>query len=343
VFAYLQGKLPKHFAANIPRYALTILAVQVLVQIVQFALGEEPGDNLAGLFGRNGTGIALVFAALVNCLFLGYWIVSRRWIGFMASLSLGLVSSALGEMKLFPLIIVVIGLAAAITYAKKYRAPRSVVITFTLIAAAALGFVFLYNSIVPDASQVPIQSYLEDPARLSHYLNSSRTHYNQDGSRSSDFGRMYALEVGWNSISIDPVTMLFGYGLGSRSESRTWGATGVALASGDYGWSVGTSLLILMQETGLIGLTVLACLILWVVFTLARQIRALPLSSVNGLRYALIFFSLLLPLMLWYANVWAMRVPMLIYWYLVGYILADSRIMNMDSHKYLVSNPGLGA
>lgn len=327
LFACLQPNPPKQLPANIQKYALILLGVEVMVQLFQYASGEQPGDDLAGLFGNNGTGIALIFALMVNCLFLGYWIVTRRWGGFVASLGLGLLSCALGEVKLFPYVITAAGLMAIVTYAIKFRSLGRAFITLTLIVVALFGFVSIYNSIVPSADDVPFQAYLEDPSRLYDYLNFSKSSYSSDGARYSDFGRMYALEVGWKSIKRDPVTLLFGYGIGARSESRTWGTTGVALTSGAFGWSVGTSLLILMQETGVVGLIMFGGLIVWIIFSLVHAIRAIPTSPANGIRYALVFVSLLWPIMLWYSNVWAMRVPMVIYWYLLGYVLAESRTL----------------
>lgn len=325
LFAYLQPNPSPSLAFDIKKYALILLALEVIVQLAQYALGEIPGDNLAGLFARGGTGIALVFTLLVNCIFFGEWIVSRQWKGLVASLSLGLLSSVLGEVKMFPTAIGIVGLAAAVIYAVRHRSFRSFINLLSLILVAVGCFIILYNNIVPDAERVPLQSYLENPARLWRYLNFSVSSYSEDGTRSSDFGRMYAVQLGWQSISTDPVTFLFGYGIGARSESRTLGATGVALTSGDFGWSTGTSLLIMLQEMGFIGLLVLGGLIVWILLALAHDIRVKPDSSFASLRYAMIFFTMLLPILLWYANVWIMRVPMLSYWYLLGYVLSEAR------------------
>jgi hypothetical protein len=327
LFAYLQPNPPTQLPVKIQKYALILLSVQVIFQLFQYASGEDIGDNLAGLFGNGGTGIALVFADMVYCLFLGYWIMSRRWVGLLASLVLGLISCTLGDVKVFPYTILIPGLVAIAIYAIKYHALGNALVILCFIAAAFLGFMILYNSIIPSAERLPVQAYLTDPAKLYEYLYSSRSGYDSGGERYSDLGRMSAVEVGWKSLQADPVTFLFGYGLGARSESRTWGTSGVALSSGAFGWSVGTSLLILMQELGLVGILLLACIILWIIISQAHDIRLLPHSPSNNLRFAIVLFSLLLPFMLWYNNIWGMRVPMFIYWYLIGYVLAESRVL----------------
>lgn len=336
LFAYLQPSPPKQLATNIRKYALILLAVEVLSQLLQYTSGERPGDNLAGLFGRNGTGIAVVVAIMVNCLFLGYWLVSRRWAWLIVSMGLGLVSSALGEVKLYPVVLAFIGLMAVLVYAIKFRSLGRAMIASALVIGASVSFAYLYNSIVPGANKVTIQSYIENTIRLNRYLNFSRNYY-ANGSRASDFGRMYELRLGWDSIKLDPITLAFGYGIGARSESQTWGATGRALESGAFGFSAGKGLLILMQETGVVGLATFGSLILWIVFALARDIHTMPASSANSLRYALILFSILWPILLFYTNIWTMRVPMLSYWYLLGYVLAQSRALRSDTQERVLA------
>jgi hypothetical protein len=264
---------------------------------------------------------------MVYCLFLGYWIVSRRWTGLALCLLLGLISCTLGDVKIFSYAIIIPGLVAIAIYAIKYNALGTALMMLSLIIAAFLGFISLYNSIIPSAENLPVQTYIQDPSKLYEYLYFSRSGYESGGERYSDLGRMYAVEVGWKSLQTDPVTFLFGYGLGARSESRTWGTSGVAISSGAFGWSVGTSLLILMQELGLAGLTILGCIIIWIIVSQAHDIRSRPDSPSNHIRYALILFSLVLPFLIWYNNIWAMRVPMFIYWYLIGYVLAEARAL----------------
>jgi hypothetical protein len=325
LFAYLQPNLPRQLAVKIPKYAFLLLLLEVLVQLLQYATGTLPGDHLGGFFGNHGTGVALIFALMVNCILLGDWFVSKRWLGFAVALVLGLISGVLGEIKLFPFAITFTGLMAAIVYAVRFRAVGKALFMATMIAGIFIVFVNLYNMLVPGADKRPLQSYVLNSSNLDEYMHFSKTAYARDGSRYSDLGRMEAIEMGWDSLKKDPVTLLFGYGIGARSQSATWGMSGVTLASGAYGYSVGTSLLMLMQEMGVVGLSMFGFLILWIIVSMVRDINRFPQSPATALRYGLIFISFLWPIMLWYANVWPMRVPMLIYWYLVGFVLAESR------------------
>ena len=151
----------------------------------------------------------------------------------------------------------------------------------------------------------------------------------RDGGTYSDIGRLDAVKIGWNSITKDPVTFLFGYGLGTRSESQSLGTAGVALVSGGMGLSVGTSLLVMMQEMGSIGLTLLVIFWLWLLLALWRDIQRYSDLQATGLRYGLLLFSLCWPIWLWYATSWTSRVPMLLYWISLGYVFAENSLGHM--------------
>jgi hypothetical protein len=338
LFMYLQPALPRKFPYYLRTYGLIVLGIQVLVQLLQYASGVRPGDDLSGLFGRNGTGNAVLFAILMCCIFLGHWITSKKWIGLVAVLMLSAISSVLGEMKLFPVTIAVVGLLAIVLYSIKYRAPGKMLVFIALIGATLIVFVYFYNIIVPDANTVPFETYITNPAALYSYLNNSYRHNNEVGLY-TDIGRGYAVQLGWQSLQKSPLTLLFGHGLGTRSESQSLGTAGVALTTGDLGLSVGTSILVMMQEMGLLGMFALAGLILWIVITLAFDIRKHQESSANGLRYALLFFSLMWVVWLLYAVSWTMRVPMFLYWLSLGYVLAESRML-LSGKQNLITQDG---
>jgi hypothetical protein len=227
-------------------------------------------------------------------------------------------------MKLFPVTIIVIGLIAIALYTIKYKAPGKMLFFLALIFVVVMAFSYFYNIIVPDADTLPLQGYITNPSALYGYLNNSYRH-SREGGVYTDIGRGDAVRIGWQSLQKTPLTLLFGYGLGTRSESQTFGTAGVALTTGDLGLSVGTSMLVLMQEMGLLGMFALGGLILWILLSLFVDIRGNPDSPVTELRYALLLFSLLWAVWLLYATSWTMRVPMLLYWLSLGYVLAEAR------------------
>lgn len=86
LFMYLQPNPPRHFPGYLRTYGLIVLGMQVIAQLLKYASGVRPGDDLSGLFGRNGTGNAVLFAILMCCIFLGYWLTSRKWVGLVITL-----------------------------------------------------------------------------------------------------------------------------------------------------------------------------------------------------------------------------------------------------------------
>ena len=122
-------------------------------------------------------------------------------------------------------------------------------------------------------------------------------------------------------------------GLAHAARASRLGTAGVALTTGTLGLSVGTSLLVMMQEMGVIGLVVLAVFMVWILLTLAHDIRTHPASPLVGLRYALILFTIMWPVWLFYAVAWTMRVPMLLYWFCAGCSFAEGRIMPVQRQK----------
>jgi hypothetical protein len=205
------------------------------------------------------------------------------------------------------------------------------------VGIALVGFVKVYDVIVPGAESTPIETYLESPTALIDYLDrADKSKVSSSKGYYYDIGRNFALVYGWRTIQRDPLTFTLGLGLGARGESKTLGTAGTGLTSGHLGLATGTSLLVIMQETGVVGMITLACVLLWITVTLIRDIRKAPYSETAALRYGLLLFTLLWPVWLWYNTAWTLRVPMLLYWGTLGYVLSEA-------HRQLTRASGLDA
>lgn len=322
IYLYMEPKWPKNYAKWMINFLVAVLAFEVLVQIGQFASGQIPGDQLAGTFGKNGTGNLVLFLILVMCFSLGQWIQTKKWKLLFVALALSGISSVLGEMKLFYLTVALLALIALFIYIRREKQLWRLLPAITIMIIMAGIFVPIYNAIIPSTSGIELQDYLTDPSLLTKYLTFTSRSASQ-GTYYYDIGRNFAIQYGWEKITSDPLYLLLGYGLGARSESVSLGIAGRALLEGELGFSSGTSLLVIMQETGLAGLIILAAFIMMVVTILLHQVRVNPSSSANALRYGLVFFTLLFPLWLWYNMAWTLRVPMLIYWSTLAYVLSE--------------------
>jgi hypothetical protein len=330
LFIYLQPDLTEKIPGYFRKIVVLLLILEVAIQVVQYLTGEAPGDNLAGSFGWHGTGNLILFILCINCLFFGFWITRKKWVALIFILTLSTLSSVLGEIKLFPIAIFALGLLAAIIYAIKYHSLFQLVKYLVILSIIFVSFLYLYNKVVVKEKNNSLQQFLTNPQAVSKYFNISIRGYYGD-SYFTNIGRNYALRIGLISLQKDTFTLLFGWGLGSRSESKSLDTAGIGLLSGDLGLSVGTSLLIMMQEFGILGLIFLSIFYLWLILKLIQGIRNFPNSNATEFRYGLLLFTIFWPVWLWYNTAWTLRVPMLLYWASLGYVFRES---NHPGHRY---------
>jgi hypothetical protein len=322
LYAYLLPRWPAGFPKYLRNFCILILGLEVLVQIGQYLTGQQPGDNLAGTFGWQGHGPLTMFIMFTVCLGLGQWLAYGRWRSVVVVLGLGSIASAFAEIKFYPFALLSLGLLAAGILAVEHRQIVKAIGYMVVLAAVVWTFFSLYGSVMQTRTGTrSLESYL-DWSTLGRYLDET---HKIEGSGRYYLGRNQAFSLGFLAISGDPTTLLFGMGLGARGESQTLGSAGAALTQAEEGLFAGTSLLVMMQELGLGGLALLAGVVAWIVYTCLRDIRDRPQSEGLELRYALVLFSVLWVLWLWYTQAWTARVTMLLYWSAVGYVVGEAR------------------
>lgn len=331
LYAYLHPRWPARFPQVLTRAGLVILAFEVLFQLGQYLSGQPIDDNLAGTFGWHGVGHLLFFSVFVLCLALGEWLGFRQWRPLLLALILGSVSSVLAENKIFP---IAAALLAALTIAVYIIRGGQLWRLFLLLALLVVGvwiFATGYNTLVPSGRKLPLEELLLDEETRSDYF--SRSVRTTAGGRTIyTMGRNFAVGFALGTISEDPVTLSFGFGFGARRESGSLGVSGAALQQDLL--SRGSDLVVLIQEMGLFGIATILGFTLWVVIALFRDIVRYPRSPAIGLRYALLLFSVLWPVWLWYKTPLGSRVPMLLYWVSLGYVFGESLRHLHDTQAY---------
>jgi hypothetical protein len=231
----------------------------------------------------------------------------------------------LAELKIFLVVTVVLSVCALTIYVIKTGKLLKIIPYIVFITVMLVAFVGLYNEVVVGEDGIRLEEYIFDSQRLDGYLNlrKQRTFH---GNYGYEIGRNSALQIGWQTLNQDTLTMLFGLGIGARSVSSTLGVAGNALTQGNVGLNAGSSLLVLMQEIGMVGLTMLALFFAGTIISLFRQINRNPASDANQLRYGIILFTLLWPVWLWYGLTWNFRLPMEFYWIILGYVMYEARM-----------------
>ncbi len=321
IYAYLKPHWPENFSARLLKALVWLLGIEVVFQTLQYLAGEPPGDHLAGVFGGYGTATLLLLILLTTSLALGQWLTNGDWRMLGIVMLLGTISSTLGEMKLFPVFVVMLaGLALVIHMIRGQQMQRMVLFVSLFLIAVAV-FVILFNAVVAEqvSGQKRIEEYVLESDTLNSYLFGKQI---SSSTGESYFGRGFALQLGWQILQRDGPTFLFGMGLGSRGESRALGIVGEGLRKGHYGLYTGTGILVMMQEVGMAGIFVFVAFLIWFIVRMYHDAKRDPETPDTVIRYGLLLFSTMWLFWLWYVAVWDSSVPMLLYWGLMGYILS---------------------
>lgn len=323
VFAYLTVRWPVGFSNWWLKFLVVIMAFEVGVQLLQFAAGAPPNDNLAGTFGRKGVGPQTMFNMFVTCLAFGHWVVSRRWRLLAITLVLGFVSSTLNVTKFYIPAVAAIVLVTVVIYLVRGGQFRQLFVGLVVFAALGAAFVPIFNSFVATTRGLPTVQEFFEPQRLERYL------YN-DGSGDEDgrynLGRALSVTYALQIIQRDGTTQLFGMGLGTRSSSSGLGITGTGLETDLYGGAAGTGLLIMIQEMGIVGLAVFSFFCLWLSWRFFRDSRQHSDTALAALQIGTVIFTLFWPVWLWYQKPWTFGVMMILYWVTIGFIFSRMHV-----------------
>jgi hypothetical protein len=252
-------------------------------------------------------------------------VVTGDWRSFLLVFTLGIVSSVLAENKIFPVAILLLTFLAAGLYLLLGGKLWKLLPYASLFSVGLLLFFVGYNLLVPAAERRTLQQFIFDEETRDSYNQTLRA----SGNNRVDYniGRDFAVEFAWNYIwtHTDPSVLVFGLGLGARSESKSFGLLGIALEQDGLGVVRGTGLMNLLQEMGLMGLALVAAYMSSMVYLLLKDIRRYRDSTATELRVALLIFTLLFPLWLWYKPFLFYRVTTVIYWVGIGYVFRQRR------------------
>jgi hypothetical protein len=318
IYTYLQPVWPRDFARKFFLVCMGLFAAQLLVQLLQFAAGQVPSDDLAGFFGRHGVGPLTMLLFFCLCLAFGQWIVAGDWRYLLGMIVAGAISSSLGEMKIFLPGLFAIGFLALVIYALRRGDVGRIVRILLLLFLVPPLFAVAYNQLVADVRGTRRLEEFLNPETMEQYL--TRAKYSSERDQ-FQLGRNFALTYGWQSIQRDGATLLFGMGTGARSESTSLGLTGAGYLQDNLGLTSSTSILVLIQEYGVVGLTSFGLLMAGMILVLWTDSRREPDAPITVLRVGLILYSLMWPVWLWYHQVWGFTVPMILYWATMGYVL----------------------
>jgi hypothetical protein len=314
LFVYLQDDW--NFAERIRVWCIPILCVEVVVQILEYFSGVLPGDFLAGtLSTQGGTAHLALLINLVLALAFGYWIAYKKLNQVFLVIGLGIVSSVLGEIKLFYFSMILMAIIAIIVMVLRRRNVISVIPYAIATILGAWIFPKFYDLIVPSAIYRPFNSYFN-----LNIVDKSLTSIFGYTAGIYNVGRLYMINYVWKQISSNLISLLFGFGVGARAVSSVFGEAGVALTRGTLGYNTGTSLAVVMGEMGLLGLFAFSVFWIWSSVSIWKMINFEGDPKVSSLSVGVFLYTLLWPLWLFYTTAWVFPVPNILFWLFLGYL-----------------------
>lgn len=314
IFAYLVQGWPPDFARQFFRFGVALLVFEIAAQLVLLAAGFPLGDSLAGTFGHKGVMQFSMMVFFLVALALGHWLATYKWKTLLLVLGLGMLGSTLNGTKFYLIAVGLMAVATLVIHMIRGGQMRQLFLYIVLVAMAGAVLLPVYNSYLQSRGRPPLQDLLT--------LESMEGYLFTDGTNATDssynIGRGLAVTYGWQQIQRDWTTTLFGYGLGTRSQSTVLGIRGSVLQEDIYG--VGTvSLGTWIQEYGLVGLTIFFTFCLWTVVKLFRFARTTHDPYQAALAYGLLLYTLFWPVWLFYHKSWSAGVMMILYWVSLGY------------------------
>jgi hypothetical protein len=316
VFAFLVQGWPSDFARWFFRFCIGLLIFQIVIQLIMLAMGFPVGDSLAGTFGLKGVMQFTMMVFFIVALGLGHWLATYERKILLLILALGLLGSTLNGTKFYLIGVGILAAATLIIHLVRGGQLRQLFVYIFLIAGAAAIFVPVYNSyLVNSRGLKPIQDYLN--------IETIEGYIFTDGARGDDtsynIGRGLAVTYGWQQIRRDWTTTLFGFGIGTRTQSGVLGIRGSVLEEDMYGVGV-TTMGTWIQEIGVVGQLVFLAINLWMAAKMFQYARRANDPYRATLAYGLMLFTLFWPLWQWYHKVWTAGVMMSLYWISIGYI-----------------------
>jgi hypothetical protein len=308
---------PPDFARWLLKFCVGLLAFEVFVQLIQFASGVPPGDSLAGTFGWKGVSELTMLGFFVVCLGFGHWLATGKWTFLLAAAASGLLASMLDVTKFYIPAVAALAIGASLIYMVRGGRFKQLLIYSILFILAGAAAISLFNAYTARTRGLKtLQEYLTPEAIRAYIFNDG------DGGEDGQYnlGSGLSLLYGWQTLNRDKTTLLFGYGLGSRTASVALGIAGKSLEQDLYSGASGTGWLSFMQEFGFLGIVLFLSFNMWVAFILLRDAKTTPDRYLAAIQYGLVLFTLFWPIWLWYTKPWVTGVMMILYWGSLGYI-----------------------
>jgi len=328
-----QYKFGNDYVKILIQILLMIIIFELCFQLYEYLEGSFNMDQRGGSLGEWSTQYLIILEILCLSIMIGFALFKGKYLLLTVSSILVSFSSLLGEMKLFPYAIFIMAILSIIIYVilnrkeSKTKIFRTVGIFSLIMIVPLFIYLSLYNKfILPTAGK----TFVEISAPK--FIKQQETSVQKDTQGNYDVGRTTGIIYVFNQIKTNPVTMIFGEGIGSRSESKSLHILGKSLEKGAITGLTRSSLIIIFSELGIIGILLLFFSMINVIFKLFKMLLHNIQIETACLIFGLLIFTILAPVWLWYGTSWTYPLVLYLYWINIGYIFNRYNTSKMNTH-----------
>jgi hypothetical protein len=327
--------------------ALLVLALLQIPFAVQqrlstVAQGSITGDMTAGTLLLSGA--LSIFLICAMCIVSAFFVrkLLRPWQFILLFVTL-LLPTTINETKVTIFLLPIGLLAAFVAASEAGERAKHVLQASVLLALFGAAFFPIYDRMQEGrAYTVTLKETLTDPDRMERYLWKDKA-----AGTTERVGKVDSIVVPLRRLSADPVTLMFGYGIGNVSDS----ALGHGF-KGRYNEVLGAFLTTtfgrIVLETGILGLACVLAL-MWLILLDAIAVARRSTGVIGALAAGWVGVTVVIGLCIAYADLVPMAALSYLFWYGSG-LIAAARMKSVvplrarDSHlpglKFHAGNTG---
>jgi len=323
VYAFKEWQLRQHLRMLT---ALCLLQVPIAAYQRHSIMATAHYTNADAVFGTLGqSGVLSIFLTCALCLFAAAMLRGRlSRSAFCILFVLLLIPMSINETKVTPIVLPLGLLITFLLGAPAHKRLQTAVGAAAILAVGGAIFVPVFDYYqAKTAIPYKIGDFLTNTAAFSSYLDTGA----RIGS-DKEAGRVDAILIPLQELSRDPVTSVFGFGLGNASRSSL-GPTFTGDYYGIYGrYTRETSMATFLLETGVLG-AVLILWLHWLVFTDALFVARHDDGLIGTLALGSVAAIVVTTACLFYISLHIVESLSYMFWFYAGVIAATRERMRL--------------
>ncbi len=289
-------------------FIFVLMCVQLPVVLYQRFIkysSSLSGDPMGGTLGAFTSGVLSVLILLVLCVYIALYLKNRiSFLPFIIGFFILFLPATMNETKITFVLLPFCFLIPSVVGKINLRKTARVFMLFLVMAVSMLVLKTVYDHFQVKRWGYGITTFMEKKNRLKNYADA----------------RLNPVYRTLEKISADPVFFLFGVGAGNASSSFSGeGMNGKYLQEMTQGRKVAAGVVILAWELGLVGLSTLFMLFLFILTDAIKLSKADNLYGALGL--GMVSVTLMFGVTSLYFNLAQVKVINIVFWLFAGFVV----------------------